>query len=136
MRGRFEETPLEQVGNCWTRLDPVSISVEQAVDDPATDERESGTIVWGLARNDVRRVTVSNGRGSQTLAPEAEGAFVRSFERGFAGDTAIEVEFKDGQTRELPSMKLPDFDALSAELREDARKPGFGPDEHGHADSP
>ncbi len=108
------QVPLDLVGHCADRPEPLAYQF---------DVTPEGVVLYGLAADDVKGLTLRLSERSAAVQPTADHAFVVSIvATGLSGKPSVEVTKADGSTQTLMLPPLLDFEEINRTMRENAKK--------------
>jgi hypothetical protein len=123
-RGQVVEFPIESAGCVKTEAlpdeAPLTLNITTSEWDEARGERRPVSLVWGIARGDVKRVTVTLSGGRKIMTPGRRGAFLMPLRGPIVEQVTAAADLDDGRTA---SVVIP---APSAEVRERILNPPTG----------
>lgn len=107
----FRAAPLEEVGLCNPRLDPVAFQIMHS---------RSEVTIFGLAADNIEKIEVTVGSTTASARPTADDAFILSIPRSVTGNWTLAATSRAGETRTVPLPLLPDLDQLTEDARRNA----------------
>lgn len=110
--GTLAGSDIREGGDCvdvdqLSDAEPISWHISTEVHDPRTGAKAPVTFIWGLARPDVKQVTIAANGGERTSAFGSNRGFITVFDGAAMGDSVkFTLHMADGTSRTYTTPEL------------------------------